>query len=295
MAHASASASGAFVARRAPFNPGRFARRVLFYAVVVLVCAVVMFPVYWMVLSAIQPARLSMRYPPPFWPQMINFTPFQQLFRDYPVVTWVTNSTIISLLSTGLCLALAVFGAYTLSCLRWRGRTTFGMVLFFTQMLPEALIIIPIFIILRQLQMLENLPAVALVNAAFVLPIGIWILKGVFDAVPREIREAALVDGCDAMSVLWRIVVPLSVPGLVAVGVVAFFYAWNEFLFTSTMLTTDAVRPAAVGLASLRSMMETPVERILAASMLFSAPPVLFYLIMQRYIVSGLTAGAVKG
>jgi multiple sugar transport system permease protein len=248
-----------------------------------------------MVLSAIQPARLSMRYPPPFFPQQINLTPFQQLFRDYPVITWVTNSTIISLLSTVLCLALGIFGAYTLSCLRWRGRTAFGILLFFTQMLPEALIIIPIFIILRQLQLLENLPAVSLVNTAFVLPIGIWILKGVFDAVPREIREAALVDGCDSLSVLWRIVVPLSLPGLVAVGVVAFFYAWNEYLFTSTMLTTDAVRPAAVGLASLRSMMETPVERILAASMLFSAPPVVFYLVMQRYIVSGLTAGAVKG
>jgi multiple sugar transport system permease protein len=290
-----ALASGTYVAPRQRFNPARFGRRAVFYLLVILVCAVVMFPVYWMVLSAIQPARLSMRYPPPFWPQVINLTPFEQLFRDYPVVTWVTNSTIISLLSTALCLGLGVFGAYTLSCLRWRGRTTFGAVLFFTQMLPEALIIIPMFIILRQLHLLENLPAVSLVNTAFVLPIGIWILKGVFDAVPREIREAALVDGCDAMSVLWRIVVPLSLPGLVAVGVVAFFYAWNEFLFTSTMLTTDAVRPAAVGLASLRSMMETPVERILVASMLFSAPPVLFYLVMQRYIVSGLTAGAVKG
>jgi multiple sugar transport system permease protein len=290
-----ATATSPFVAGRRPFNSRRFGRRAVFYALIVLVCAVVMFPVYWMVLSAIQPARLSMRYPPPFFPQQINLTPFQQLFRDYPVITWVTNSTIISLLSTVLCLALGIFGAYTLSCLRWRGRTAFGILLFFTQMLPEALIIIPIFIILRQLQLLENLPAVSLVNTAFVLPIGIWILKGVFDAVPREIREAALVDGCDSLSVLWRIVVPLSLPGLVAVGVVAFFYAWNEYLFTSTMLTTDAVRPAAVGLASLRSMMETPVERILAASMLFSAPPVVFYLVMQRYIVSGLTAGAVKG
>ena len=290
-----AAAASPFVAARRPFNVRRFGRRAVFYALIVLVCTVVMFPVYWMVLSAIQPARLSMRYPPPFFPQQINLTPFQQLFRDYPVITWVTNSTIISLLSTVLCLALGIFGAYTLSCLRWRGRTAFGILLFFTQMLPEALIIIPIFIILRQLQLLENLPAVSLVNTAFVLPIGIWILKGVFDAVPREIREAALVDGCDSLSVLWRIVVPLSLPGLVAVGVVAFFYAWNEYLFTSTMLTTDAVRPAAVGLASLRSMMETPVERILAASMLFSAPPVVFYLVMQRYIVSGLTAGAVKG
>jgi len=288
-------ATRSLAARRPTFVPSRVARRVLFYALVILVCVVVMFPVYWMIVSAIQPARLSMRWPPPFFPQAINLTPFQQLFRDYPVISWVTNSTLISLLTTVLCLGLGVFGAYALSCLRWRGRTAFGILLFFTQMLPEALIIIPIFIILRQLQMLENLPAVSLVHAAFVLPIGIWILKGVFDAVPREIREAAMVDGCDTLSVLWKIVIPLSLPGLVAVGVVAFFYAWNEFLFTSTMLTTDAVRPAAVGLATLRSMMETPVERILAASMLFSAPPVLFYLVMQRYIVSGLTAGAVKG
>jgi multiple sugar transport system permease protein len=217
------------------------------------------------------------------------------LFRDYPVLTWVTNSTLISLLTTALCVGFGVFGAYALSALRWRGRNTFGIVMFLTQMLPEALIIIPIFIILRQFQLLEKLPAVSLVHTAFVLPIGIWILKGVFDAVPREIREAALVDGCSELSVLWRIVVPLSLPGLVAVGVVAFFYAWNEFLFTSTMLTTDPVRPAAVGLATLRTQMETPVERILAAALLFSAPPVLFYLVMQRYIVSGLTAGAVKG
>ena len=283
------------VARRRRANPVKVANRAIFYILVIMVVAVVLFPVYWMVLSAIQPARLSMRYPPPFFPQAINLTPFQQLFRDYPVVTWVTNSLFISILSTVLCLALAILGGYALSSLRWRGRNVFGVSLFFTQMLPEALIIIPIFIILRQLRLLENLPAVSLVNTAFVLPIGIWILKGVFDAVPREIREAAQVDGCDEWSVLWRIVVPLSLPGLVAVGVVAFFYAWNEFLFTSTMLTTDAVRPAAVGLATLRSQMETPVERILAASMLFSAPPVLFYIVMQRYIVSGLTAGAVKG
>ena len=289
------AATGARLGRPPRRSPARLVRRLLFYASVTLVCAVVVFPVYWMVLSAIQPARLSIRYPPPFFPQAINLAPFQQLFRDYPIATWITNSSVIALLTTLVCLGLAVLGAYTLACLRWRGRDTFGMLLFCTQMLPEALIIIPIFIILRQLQMLENLPAVSLVDTAFVLPIGIWILKGVFDAVPREIREAALVDGCGTLEVLWRIVLPLSVPGLVAVGVVAFFYAWNEYLFASTMLTTEAVRPAAVGLATLRSMMETPVERILAASLLFSLPPVLFYLVMQRYIVSGLTAGAIKG
>src|SRR5215471_6681051 len=134
--------------RRSRFNWARRAQQSVFYVLVVIVCATVFFPVYWMFLSAIQPARFSMRYPPPFFPQAINFTPFEQLFRDYPVITWVTNSTIISILSTVLCLGLAVFGAYALSSLRWRGRNLFGVVLFFTQMLPEALIIIPVFIIL---------------------------------------------------------------------------------------------------------------------------------------------------
>src|SRR4051794_7741635 len=158
------------VARRRRPNPVKVANRALFYVLVIVVCAVVFFPVYWMILSAIQPARLSMRYPPPFFPQAISLTPFQQLFRDYPVLTWVANSTIISILSTVICLGLAIIGAYALSCLRWRGRDTFGVALFFTQMLPEALIIIPIFIILRQLRLLENLPSVSLVNTAFVLP-----------------------------------------------------------------------------------------------------------------------------
>ena len=129
-------ATGTLVARRPPFNPSRLVRRVLFYAVVVLVCAIVMFPVYWMIVSAIQPARLSMHWPPPFIPQAISLTPLEQLFRDYPVITWVTNSTIISLLSTVLCLVLGIFGAYTLSCLRWKGRA--GNALFFWNVEPDG-------------------------------------------------------------------------------------------------------------------------------------------------------------
>src|SRR5438874_5070551 len=129
-----------FVNRRRPIRIGRAVRQVIFYALVMLVCAIVLFPVYWTILSAIQPARLSMHYPPPFFPQAISFTPFLQLFDQYPVLTWVTNSTFISLLTTLMCVGLGIIGAYALSCLRWRGRTTFGVILFFTQMLPEALI-----------------------------------------------------------------------------------------------------------------------------------------------------------
>ena len=182
-----------------------------------------------------------------------------------------------------LCTALTVLGAYALSSLRWKGRSTFGLFLLVTQMLPEILIVIPLYMIYRRLNMLDSLPSLALVNTAFALPICIWILKG------------AVVDGCTEMSVLWHIVLPLSLPGLVAVAVVAFFSAWNEFLFAVIMLTSAQFQPASVGLTTLKATGFTPVEQYMAAGLVFAILPVLFYLVMQRYIISGLTAGAVKG
>jgi multiple sugar transport system permease protein len=172
---------------------------------------------------------------------------------------------------------------------------TLGLFLLVTQMLPEILIIIPLYIIYRRLNMLDSLPALSLVDAAFALPICIWILKGVFDTVPSEVLDAAVVDGCTELSVLWKIVLPLSAPGLVAVAVVSFFSAWNEFLFAVIMLSSAEFQPASVGLTTLKATGFTPVEQYMAAGLIFSILPVFFYLIMQRYIVEGVTATGIKG
>ena len=123
----------------------------------------------------------------------------------------------------------------------------------------------------------------------------IWILKGVFDTVPSEVLDAAVVDGCTELSVLWHIVLPLSAPGMVAVAVVSFFSAWNEYLFGVIFIQSANFQPASVGIPNLKATGTTPVEQYMAAGLIFSLLPVLFYLLMQRYIVSGLTAGAVKG
>ena len=126
--------------------------------------------------------------------------------------------------------------------------------------------------------MLDSLPALSLVDAAFALPICIWILKGVFDTVPSEVLDAAVVDGCTELSALWHIVLPLSAPGLVAVAVVSFFSAWNEFLFAVIMLSSAKFQPASVGLTTLKATGFTPVEQYMAAGLIFSILPVLFYL-----------------
>ena len=194
-----------------------------------------------------------------------------------------------------LVTALSVLGAYALSSLRWRGRSLFGLFLLVTQMLPEILVLVPLYILYNQLEQLNSLPALAVVDAAFALPVCIWILKGVFDAVPPEVLDAALVDGCSEFSTVWRIVLPLSLPGLVAVAVVAFFGGWNEFLYASILVGSTELMPASVGLTTLKGLSGVLVEQYMGAGMIFSILPVAFYLSMQRYIIAGLSAGAVKG
>jgi len=270
-------------------------RRIVLYSTVLVVCLTTFFPIYWMVVSTLQPNEYTLHFPPPLFPQEITFGQFAELFVAHPVAIWIRNSWVIALLTMLVCMVLSIMGAYALSSLRWPGRNLFGLFLLVTQMLPEMLVLIPIYGIYRSLSLLNNLTSLALVDAAFILPICVWILKGVFDTVPHEILDAALVDGCNELSVIWRIVLPLTVPGLVAVAVVAFFFAWNEYLYASILLGKAELMPASVGLSTLKAIGRTPIEQYMAAGLIFSILPILFYLLIQRYIVSGLTAGAVKG
>ena len=276
-------------------TPRRLLGRVVLYLTVAAVSFVTVFPVYWMMISTFQPSKYIMHFPPPLLPQELTFYQFAELFSEHPVALWLRNSFLIAAMTMLLCMALSVLGAYALSNLRWRGRNLFGLFLLVTQMLPEILILIPLFVIYRRLNILNSLSSLALIDAAFILPICIWILKGVFDNVPPEVLDASVVDGCNELGALWRIVLPLSAPGLAAVAVVAFFYAWNEYLYAGIMLSSGRYMPASVGLSTLKAIAQTPVEQYMAAGLVFSVLPVAFYLAMQRYIVSGLTAGAVKG
>ena len=273
----------------------RILGRASLYVTVLTVGALTFFPIYWMMVSTFQPNKYTLHYPPSLFPQAITFTQFAILFNNFPVATWLRNSFVISVTAMLVCTFLTVLGAYALSCLRWTGRSTFGLFLLVTQMLPEILIVIPVYVVYSRLGLLNNLVALALVDAAFALPVCIWILKGVFDTVPTEVLDAAVVDGCTDLTTLWHIVLPLSAPGMVAVAVVSFFAAWNEYLFALILIQSSNFQPASVGIPNLKATTTTPVEQYMAAGLIFSILPVVFYLIMQRYIISGLTAGAVKG
>jgi len=270
--------------------------KVVQIAVLVIVCAIIVFPMYWMVLSTVQPYNYSLIYSPSLFLKGIELSPFHDIFANHPMGQWLWNSTQVALMVTAICLGLSLFGAYALSKLRWKAKPAFGFFILLTQMMPGAIIIVPVLRLYRNLGMVNSLPALAFVQAAFALPICVWILKNVFDSVPGEVMEAALTEGCGEMGVLWRMMLPLSLPGLVAVCVVAFFFSWNEYLFASTFISTDSgLLPGAVGLTTLIGLYSTPTQTLLAAGLIFSLPPVVFYILIQRYMISGLTAGAVKG
>ncbi|HXT36893.1 MAG TPA: carbohydrate ABC transporter permease [Chloroflexota bacterium] len=282
----------------APMSPRfRFkGGKVIQIAILVIVCAIIVFPMYWMVLSTVQPYKYSLVYSPSLFFKGIILTPFHDIFANFAMGQWLWNSTQVAAMVTVICLGLSMLGAYALSKLKWKAKPAFGFFILLTQMMPGAIIIVPVLRLYRNLGLVNSLPALAFVQAAFALPICVWILKNVFDSVPGEVMEAALTEGCGEMGVLWRMMLPLSIPGLVAVCVVAFFFSWNEYLFASTMISTDSgLLPGSVGLTTLIGQYSTPIQTLLAGALIFSLPPVIFYILIQRYMISGLTAGAVKG
>jgi multiple sugar transport system permease protein len=270
-------------------------RRAALYGAVCAVCAVVFFPVYWMIVISIRPTRYTINYPPNLIPEVIQPSTYVEMYTTVPIGLWLRNSAIVGSGIMLITIVLSVLAGYAFSAFRWRGRGAFGLALLVTQMLPEALLVIPIFVIFRRMDMIDTLQGVILAHAAFVIPVSVWILKGFFDTIPDEVREAARVDGCTELGVLWRIMLPLSAPAVVTVAVIAFFDGWNEYLFASTFITSSQLRVTSAGLASFIGELSTPLELVLAGATMFAAAPIVFFVLMQRYIVAGLTGGAIKG
>jgi multiple sugar transport system permease protein len=272
----------------------RLARKFGRYALVVVVCVVVLFPVYWMVLSTFQPEKYSLTYPPPFFLHGFNLGALTSLFEQQPIVSWLGHSLLVSVLAVVITVLLAVPGGYLLSRLKWRGSGVFGFLLLFTQIMPGAMIVVPELQFYRALNWTNNLFALSAIYAAFTVPLGCWILKSAFDNVPGEVVEASIVDGNGRIGVLLRILVPLSRPALVAVLVVAFFVSWNDYVFASAFITNRGLYTAGLGISTFISEEDIQLYQLQAAAVVFSLVPVALYMIVSRHIVRGLTAGAVK-
>lgn len=256
---------------------------------------VAVFPLYWMVVTALSSNADLFAEQPRLVPDFSQFGVFIDALAEGKATGWLRNSLVIALGTTVLSVGLGIPLGYALSRFSFRGKVLTTLVLLFTQMLPEALMVVPLFALFRRYDLLDSLTGLILVNSAFVLPIVALILKGAIDGIPRELEEAGRVDGARPLSVLMRINVPLIAPSIAATAVIAFFHAWNEYVFAVTFIFTPGIQPASVGIANFIGELGTPIQTVMAVAFMFTLPAVVFYLFVQRYVVAGMTAGAVKG
>ncbi|MFC9607425.1 carbohydrate ABC transporter permease [Streptomyces niveus] len=260
--------------------------------------AFALLPVYVMVSSSLKPLEdVTGKFQ---WiPSEITIRPYFDIWDTVPLAHYFVNSLIVAGAATVLSVTIAVFSAYAVSRYRFRGKRVFTVTVLSTQMFPGILFLLPLFLIFVNI---GNSTGVALYGSrggliltylTFSLPFSIWMLIGYFDSIPRDLDEAAMVDGCGPFGALFRVVVPAAIPGIVAVSVYAFMTAWGEVLFASVM-TNDVTRTLAVGLQGYATQNDVYWNQIMAASLVVSVPVVAGFLLLQRYLVAGLTAGAVK-
>ncbi|MEW2521883.1 carbohydrate ABC transporter permease [Actinacidiphila alni] len=258
----------------------------------------VLTPVYVMVSSSLkklQDVQGSFQW----IPNGLTFRPYVDIWKTVPLGHYFMNSLIVSVSATLFSVIIAIFAAYGVSRYRFPGRRFFTVTVLSTQMFPGILFLLPLFLIFVNIgnstgiQLYGSRLGLIITYLTFSLPFSIWMLVGYFDSIPRDLDEAAKVDGCGPFGALFRVVVPAAIPGIVAVCVYAFMTAWGEVLFASVM-TNDSTRTLAVGLRGYASQNDVYWNQVMAASLVVSVPVVAGFLLLQRYLVAGLTAGAVK-
>jgi multiple sugar transport system permease protein len=253
------------------------------------------FPIYWMFVTSLTTSKDLFAVRPNLLPSFSELHVYCDVFSIKPVGKWLLNSAIVAVGTTVASIALSVLPAYALSRFRFRGKGAVGFGLFTTQMLPEAMLVVPLYAIFAKLSLLNSLGGLILANTAFTVPVVVWILKGAIDGVPLEIEEAARVDGCTRLGIVMSVVVPLIAPTLAAASVIAFFHGWNEYVFAQTFITEDRLHTASVGLAGFVGELSTPIHSVMAVGFIYTLPAVAFYLMVQKHVVAGMTAGGVKG
>ena len=260
--------------------------------VLILVC---LFPFAWMALSSIKKLPELYTVPPHWLPNEPTLANYATVLFNSNIPRYFLNSVIISVGSTGLALILAVFASYGFARFNFRGKPFFQSFVLVGQLLPTAAIIVPLFITLRWLGLVNTYWGLILVYMIITLPLSVWMLTSYFKAIPVELEEAAVIDGASRLGVLFRITLPLSLPGLVAVVVYAFVTTWNEFIFALCFATDSMVKTLPIGLAEFSTEFNTDWGGVMAASMVMTLPVALLFLVFQRLFVGGLTAGATKG
>jgi len=270
-------------------------RWVTIYIPLLVFLFVLLFPFYWMVMTSFKSnAELVSRSSNPFWMAAPTLDHFRKLLFHTSYPEWMWNTVIVSVVSTFASLAASVFAAYAIERLRFRGSKQVGLGIFLAYLVPPSILFIPLAAIIAQLHIFDTRWALILTYPTFLIPFCTWLLMGYFRSIPFELEECALIDGATRWQILVKIILPLSVPGLISAGIFAFTLSWNEFIYALTFISSSEVKTVPVGVVT--ELVEGDVYHwgaLMAGALLGSLPVAVLYSFFVEYYVSGMT-GAVK-
>lgn len=273
------------------------AQRIGFWLLIVAIILYTLFPFYWAVVSSLTPANDLFQSPVPLFPTSLTLDHYRVVFQDSSFLRAILNSVIVSTSVVALALLLGTLSAYALGRLNFRGRKLILYLILSMTMFPAIAILGSLFQMMNDFRAFDTLWGLVIVYLTFTLPFTVWVLTNFFRAMPAELEQSALVDGATPMRALWDVLLPMAVPGIVTTAMLAFISAWSEFLFARTFTLTERATTVQVAISQFtgNQPFEEPFAVRMAAAVVVTVPLLLGVLIVQRRIIGGLTAGAVKG
>ncbi len=265
------------------------------YGFLLVLLLVVLFPFYWMTVTALKSEEQMRSLASMFWPDPVVWDNFRHLLAQTDFVAWFKNSVLVAVTSTFLATAIGTIGAYSLARLRFLGRAFMSSAVLITYLVPPSILFIPLYAQIRNLGLADSLAGLIAAYPSFTVPFVTWLLMGYFESIPEELEEAAMIDGATRFGAFARVVLPLAAPGVLAAGLYAFTQAWNEFLYALVFITNVKLRTLPVGLSSFITGDVYGWGFLMAGAVLTTLPVIAAYIYLQKYMVEGLTAGSVKG
>jgi len=255
------------------------------------------FPFYWMVVSSFKPLQSLLINPADLGLDLssLDFHAYSEVLLDHGFLRYIFNSAYVSLLTVVLSVGLATLGAYAVTRLRFRGRSLMSLSILVIYMFPAIVLVIPLYVVFSRMGLRDSTHVLIVVYLAQTLPVALYMLRSYFQNLPPEIEHAGLIDGCTRIGVIWRIVIPLSAPALASVALYTFMIAWNEFLFAFMFLDTPEHFTLSRGIVQLAGSVHLSKQLVMAASVMVTVPILILFLLFERHLVKGLTAGAMKG
>lgn len=267
---------------------------ILTYVICIIGSLFVLVPVLWMVSTSLKTEAETFKIPPRWIPEQITFNSYKAMWTSYPFLYYFRNSLLVTLFAVLVSVLISCFAGYGVTRFKFRGKNSFLAFILMTQMFPSVMLLVPYYKVLNTYHLNNTLLGLGLVYVSFTVPFCSWMMVGYYKTIPTTLDEAAIIDGCSWWQAFYKITLPIVMPGVASSAIYAFITCWNEYMFANLLMADEHMKTVSVGIAQLNGYYKIMWNDLMASSVVASIPLVIAFLFLQKYFISGLTAGAVK-